>query len=182
MPETIVFFKSIWIKKMHLCTVQANSYKTMLCSRIVMKLCLETAHQSLAGNWPILLLHTLEYTRFCYAQSRDWTITIEVIDWWSTVVGIHIIVYPEFSYVFQYTNTGIIISIQKWYSFININVKSASGVLFCSQATGMFSSESTEPILTKLCWDDPWVVPFQNWIRHFRPPTEMAATAELNLT
>jgi hypothetical protein len=31
---------------------------------------------------------------------------------------------------------GIIISIQKWYSFININVKSASGVLFCSQATG----------------------------------------------
>ena len=28
---------------MYLCTVQANSYKTMLCSRIVMKLCLETA-------------------------------------------------------------------------------------------------------------------------------------------
>ena len=50
-------------------------------------------------------------------------------------VWIHIIVYPEFSYVFQYTNTGIIISIQKWYSFININVKSASGVLFCSQAS-----------------------------------------------
>jgi len=24
--------------------------------------------------------------------------------------------------------------------------------------------------------------PLQNWIRHFRPPTEMAATAELNLT
>ena len=48
---------------------------------------------------------------------------------------IHIIVYPEFSYVFQYTNTGIIISIQKWYSFININVKSDSGVLFCSQAS-----------------------------------------------
>jgi hypothetical protein len=38
--------------------------------------------------------------------------------------------------------------------------------------------ETTEPISTKLCWDDP----FQNWIRHFRPPTEMAATAELNLT
>jgi hypothetical protein len=37
------FFKSIWIKKRHLCTVQANSYKTMPCSRIVMKLCLETA-------------------------------------------------------------------------------------------------------------------------------------------
>jgi hypothetical protein len=30
-------------KLMHLCTVQANSYKTMTCSRIVMKLCLETA-------------------------------------------------------------------------------------------------------------------------------------------
>jgi hypothetical protein len=28
----------------------------------------------------------------------------------------------------------------------------------------------------------PWVVPFQNCVRHFRPPTKMAATAELNLT
>jgi hypothetical protein len=26
------------------------------------------------------------------------------------------------------------------------------------------------------------VVPFQNCVRHFRPPTKMAATAELNLT
>jgi hypothetical protein len=26
----------------------------------------------------------------------------------------------------------------------------------------MFSSETTEPISTKLCSDDPWVVPFQN--------------------
>ena len=46
MPETIVFFqKHLNKKKMHLpvCTVQANSYNTMLCSRIVMKLCLETA-------------------------------------------------------------------------------------------------------------------------------------------
>jgi hypothetical protein len=34
---------------------------------------------------------------------------------------IHIIAYPEFSYVFQYANTGIIIAIQKWYSFINTN-------------------------------------------------------------
>jgi hypothetical protein len=24
----------------------------------------------------------------------------------------------------------------------------------------IFSSETTEPISTKLCWDDPWVVPF----------------------
>jgi hypothetical protein len=26
------------------------------------------------------------------------------------------------------------------------------------------------------------VVPFQNCVQHFRPPTKMAATAELNLT
>ena len=26
----------------------------------------------------------------------------------------------------------------------------------------IFSSETTEPISTKLCWNDPWVVPFQN--------------------
>ena len=46
----------------------------------------------------------------------------------------------------------------------------------------MFSSETTEAISTKLCWNDPCVVPFQNCIRPFRPPTEMTATAELNLT
>jgi hypothetical protein len=46
----------------------------------------------------------------------------------------------------------------------------------------IFSSETTEAISTKLCWNDPWVVPFQNYVRHFRPPTKMAATAELNLT
>ena len=43
-----------------------------------------------------------------------------------------------------------------------------------------FSSETTEPISTKLCWNDPWVVPFQNCVRHFRPLTKMAATAKLN--
>ena len=32
------------------------------------------------------------------------------------------------------------------------------------------------------CWNDPWVVPFQNCVRHFRPPTKMATTAKLNLT
>ena len=42
----------------------------------------------------------------------------------------------------------------------------------------IFSSETTEPISTKLCWNNPWVVPFQNCIRHFIPPTKMAATAE----
>jgi hypothetical protein len=26
------------------------------------------------------------------------------------------------------------------------------------------------------------VVPFQNCVRHFRPPTKMAATAEFNVT
>ena len=45
----------------------------------------------------------------------------------------------------------------------------------------IFSSETTEPISTKLCWNDPWVVPFQNCVRHFRPPTKMAITAKLNL-
>jgi hypothetical protein len=45
-----------------------------------------------------------------------------------------------------------------------------------------FSSETTEPILTKLCWNDSWVVPFQNCVQHFRPPTKMVATAKLNLT
>jgi hypothetical protein len=46
----------------------------------------------------------------------------------------------------------------------------------------IFSSETTEPISTKLCWNESWVVTFQNYVRHFRPPTKMAATAELNLT
>ena len=46
----------------------------------------------------------------------------------------------------------------------------------------IFSSETTEPISTKLYWNDPWVVPFQNYVWHFRPPTKMATTAELNLT
>ena len=46
----------------------------------------------------------------------------------------------------------------------------------------IFSSETTEPISTKLCWNDSWVVLFQNCVRHFRTPTKMATTAELNLT
>ena len=45
-----------------------------------------------------------------------------------------------------------------------------------------FSSETTEPFSTKLCWNDPWVVPFQNCVMHFRPPIKMVATAELNLS
>ena len=38
-----------------------------------------------------------------------------------------------------------------------------------------FSSETTEPISTKLCWNDPWVVPFDNFVRHRRPVSKMAA-------
>ena len=38
----------------------------------------------------------------------------------------------------------------------------------------IFSSETTEPISTKLCWDDPWVVPFQNCVRQRRPVSKMA--------
>jgi hypothetical protein len=40
--------------------------------------------------------------------------------------------------------------------------------------------ETTEPISTKLYWNDPWVVPFQIYVWHFRPPTKMATTTELN--
>jgi hypothetical protein len=38
----------------------------------------------------------------------------------------------------------------------------------------VFSSETTEPISTKLCWNDPWVVPFQNCVRQHRPVSMMA--------
>ena len=36
--------------------------------------------------------------------------------------------------------------------------------------------------LNQTLLSDLWVVPFQDWIHHFRPPTEMATTAELNFT
>ena len=38
----------------------------------------------------------------------------------------------------------------------------------------IFSSETTEPISTKLCWNDPWVVPFQYCVRQPRPLSKMA--------
>ena len=44
------FFSKAFEKKPHLCTVHANSYNTMLCSRMVMKLCLETASVGLCGR------------------------------------------------------------------------------------------------------------------------------------
>ena len=39
----------------------------------------------------------------------------------------------------------------------------------------IFSSETTEPISTKLSWKDPYVVPFQNCVRQRRPVSKMAA-------
>ena len=39
----------------------------------------------------------------------------------------------------------------------------------------IFSSETTVPISTKLCWNDPWVVPFQNCVRQRCPVSKMAA-------
>ena len=39
----------------------------------------------------------------------------------------------------------------------------------------ILSSETTEPISTKLCWNDPWVVPFQNCVCQRRPVSKMAA-------
>ena len=38
-----------------------------------------------------------------------------------------------------------------------------------------FSSETTVPISTKLCWNDPWVVPFPNCVRQHRLVSKMAA-------
>jgi hypothetical protein len=37
-------------------------------------------------------------------------------------------------------------------------------------------------LLDQTLLKDPWMVPFQNCVRHFRHLTKMAATAELNLT
>ena len=39
----------------------------------------------------------------------------------------------------------------------------------------IFPSETTEPISTKLSWNDPQVVPFQNCVRQRRPVSKMAA-------
>ena len=38
-----------------------------------------------------------------------------------------------------------------------------------------FFSETTEPISIKLYWNDPWVVPIQNFVRQRRPVPKMAA-------
>ena len=39
----------------------------------------------------------------------------------------------------------------------------------------ILSSETTEPISTILCWNDPWVVPFQNYVRQHCLVSKMAA-------
>ena len=43
----------------------------------------------------------------------------------------------------------------------------------------IFSSETTEPISTKFCWNDSWMAPFQNCVRWSRLPTKMAAKLKL---
>ena len=43
----------------------------------------------------------------------------------------------------------------------------------------IFSSETTEPISTKLCWNDSWMAPFQNCVRWFRLPTKIAAKLKI---
>ena len=43
----------------------------------------------------------------------------------------------------------------------------------------IFSSETTEPIATKLLWNDPWMSPFQNCVRWSRLPTKMAAKLKI---
>jgi hypothetical protein len=42
----------------------------------------------------------------------------------------------------------------------------------------MLNSETTEPISTKLCWNDPWVVLFQNFVRQHRLVSKMATITE----
>jgi hypothetical protein len=43
----------------------------------------------------------------------------------------------------------------------------------------IFSSETTEPISTKLCWNDSWMAPFQNCVRWSRLLTKMAAKLKI---
>ena len=42
-----------------------------------------------------------------------------------------------------------------------------------------FSSETTEPISTKLCWNDSWMAHFQICFRWSRLPTKMAAKLKI---
>ena len=44
-----------------------------------------------------------------------------------------------------------------------------------TQLLEIFSSETIWPLETKLWWNGPWVIPFQNCVRQSRPPTNMVA-------
>ena len=44
--------------------------------------------------------------------------------------------------------------------------------------TKIFSSETTWPLKTKLWWNGPLVIPFQNCVRQSRPPTNMVAVTK----
>ena len=46
----------------------------------------------------------------------------------------------------------------------------------------IFSSETTEPISTKLCWNDPRVVPFQNCDRQRRPVSKIAPLLKIEIS
>ena len=46
----------------------------------------------------------------------------------------------------------------------------------------IFSSETTEPISTKFCWNYSWMAPFQNCVRWSRFPTKMAAKLKIEKT
>ena len=46
------------------------------------------------------------------------------------------------------------------------------------QSLKIFSSDTTWPLETKLWWNGPWVIPFQNCVRQSRPPTNMVAVTK----
>jgi hypothetical protein len=43
----------------------------------------------------------------------------------------------------------------------------------------IFSSETTGRIATKLWWNDPWMAPFQKFVRWFRFPTKISAKLKI---
>jgi hypothetical protein len=47
-----------------------------------------------------------------------------------------------------------------------------------TQLLKIFSFETTWPDETKLWWNGPWVIPFQNCVRQSRPPTNMVAVTK----
>jgi hypothetical protein len=48
-----------------------------------------------------------------------------------------------------------------------------------TQLLEIFSSETTWPLETKLWWNGPWVIPFQNCVRQFRPPTNTSLLVKI---